>query len=637
MIRQKIRRKQSRKPGDRAHRRKSQKGHLLLHWKLATLFTIFGLGIGTFMIVLGFHVQRNIVVERIQIMSRNMREDFILDATGDEETRFSFAKQTEALGMLSSLLKFVFPQMEEDQTVGYNFYLKPTENGLWSIGSSLNGKRSTVSPELIKIFEKTKKHGVYLPLFGEHQQSLFLDISTNLNDNAENKKDLNSSGYILEFFADMFSFQAWSKQNIPTYIGMFLIILGISFFSGFIFAGRITHSISDLTEGAEALAAGNLDIDFNNKRKDDIGKLATALNTMSINIAHKINSMQTMNKIDRAVLSPLSEDELIQRVTGFIGVQFPDSKILVGIFPENKESIQVVATFPKGKLKTGARISSNLVPGEYLDNLDRPFDFIYKEEKDLPYSPKNGIPAFSVPLFQSENLIGIVIILKPDFSEQDKESLIMLGDQIGVALKSFNDNKERLDLHQALLLSLTRTIDAKSKWTAGHSERVSSFAVKIAKELSLCDKDIETIKIGALLHDIGKLSIPEAILDKPTQLTPAEFDIIKIHPVSGEEILGDIPNFLETCNMVRHHHERWDGSGYPDGLKKEEIPLFARIITVADVYDAISEDRPYRKGFTEKETIDFISDQREKILDPLLADICLAILRKEQGDHSSSA
>lgn len=150
-----------------------------------------------------------------------------------------------------------------------------------------------------------------------------------------------------------------------------------------------------------------------------------------------------------------------------------------------------------------------------------------------------------------------------------------------------------------IVTSLAGAIDAKDEYTKDHSTSVSRYSVALAKALNLPDKDIERIKLGALLHDIGKIGIPENILRKPTQLTEKEWNIIKQHPVIGaEKILQPNQSLHDLIPIVKYHHEKWDGSGYPEKLKGKEIPLFARIVAIADAYHALISDRPYRKGMS---------------------------------------
>ena len=150
-----------------------------------------------------------------------------------------------------------------------------------------------------------------------------------------------------------------------------------------------------------------------------------------------------------------------------------------------------------------------------------------------------------------------------------------------------------------VVTSLASAIDAKDEYTKGHSTSVSRYSEALARALNLPEKDVERIKLGALLHDIGKIGIPENVLRKPSKLTDDEWEIMKQHPVIGaEKILRPNESLHDLIPMVKYHHEHWDGTGYPEKLKGEEIPLTARIVSVADAYHALISDRPYRKGLS---------------------------------------
>jgi len=156
-------------------------------------------------------------------------------------------------------------------------------------------------------------------------------------------------------------------------------------------------------------------------------------------------------------------------------------------------------------------------------------------------------------------------------------------------------------IHLATVEALATAIDAKDQTTHLHVRRVQLYAAGLGRIFGLSDNQIEALRAGALLHDIGKLAVPDHILNKPTKLTAAEFDKMKIHTVVGAEILSRINFPYPVVPIVRHHHERWDGTGYPDGLKGEEIPITARILSIIDTFDTVREDRPYRRGLTLEE------------------------------------
>jgi len=189
-------------------------------------------------------------------------------------------------------------------------------------------------------------------------------------------------------------------------------------------------------------------------------------------------------------------------------------------------------------------------------------------------------------------VVSLVDITK---TKEDEHKLVESKDAFFNMLKELDVSYKGLkDLHESLIHSFVNAIDAKSPWTKGHSERVTSYSVAIATELGFPEKDIEILRTAALLHDIGKIGTYDQILDKPGKLTDEEFALIRMHPGRGEEILRPISQFTNLLPIVRHHHERLDGKGYPDRLKYDEIPFMAKIITIADSYDSMTSDRPYR-------------------------------------------
>ncbi|HXI91115.1 MAG TPA: HD-GYP domain-containing protein, partial [Blastocatellia bacterium] len=171
-------------------------------------------------------------------------------------------------------------------------------------------------------------------------------------------------------------------------------------------------------------------------------------------------------------------------------------------------------------------------------------------------------------------------------------------------------------LHLATVEALATAIDAKDEITHDHVYRVQVYACGLARHFGLSEPEIEALKAGALLHDVGKIAVPDYILNKPGKLTAAEFEKMKIHTVVGAQILERVNFPYPVVPIVRHHHERWDGRGYPDGLKGDLIPLTARILTVADCFDAVREDRQYRKGMSRDEACQFLSGNAAAQFDP---------------------
>jgi len=168
--------------------------------------------------------------------------------------------------------------------------------------------------------------------------------------------------------------------------------------------------------------------------------------------------------------------------------------------------------------------------------------------------------------------------------------------------------------------SLAMAIDAKDPYTRGHSARVSRYALKIGREMGLSAIELRNLELAAFLHDIGKLGISQEILESDHELQPDEYEIMKDHPEIGFNILSPIKKFVEVTQAIRHHHERHDGRGYPDGLQGEEISINARIIAVADALDAMTTDRPYRMGIDAARAVTVIQSNSGTQFDPMVAD-----------------
>jgi putative nucleotidyltransferase with HDIG domain len=186
---------------------------------------------------------------------------------------------------------------------------------------------------------------------------------------------------------------------------------------------------------------------------------------------------------------------------------------------------------------------------------------------------------------------------------------------------------EMADLHLRTIEALALAIDAKDDTTHDHLRRVKVYATEIGKELRLNPSDQQALETASLLHDIGKLAVPEYIISKPGKLTPEEFEKMKIHPVVGAEILERVRFPYPVVPIVRSHHEKWDGSGYPDGLKGEQIPMGARILAVVDCLDALASDRQYRRAFPLDVALEKVVADTGQAFDPRVVEVSEAKVR----------
>jgi HD superfamily phosphohydrolase YqeK/GAF domain-containing protein len=208
--------------------------------------------------------------------------------------------------------------------------------------------------------------------------------------------------------------------------------------------------------------------------------------------------------------------------------------------------------------------------------------------------------AVIVPLTEGENLFGWLAALNHEaggeFGSSEASLLSSVAAILGIHAGNIELYRRQAEFLSGVVRALTSAIDAKDPYTCGHSDRVARVSVKLADKLGCDAKELETIYLSGLLHDIGKIGIDDSVLRKPGKLSEAEYEHIKMHADIGYKILKDLTQLGQILPAVRHHHEAWDGSGYPHGLSGDKIPLYARIVAVADAFDAMSSDRPYRQG-----------------------------------------
>ncbi|PIV21168.1 MAG: phosphohydrolase [Deltaproteobacteria bacterium CG03_land_8_20_14_0_80_45_14] len=213
-----------------------------------------------------------------------------------------------------------------------------------------------------------------------------------------------------------------------------------------------------------------------------------------------------------------------------------------------------------------------------------------------------------VPVRVKEKIIGVLEAInkqgKGKFDKEDLSLLNSLADQVAIALDNSRLYQELEEMFFQTAESLADAIEKRDPYTGGHTQRVTLYSQAIAKRLQLKPLEKKWLKIASVLHDIGKIGIEDHILRKPEPLSPEEFDIIKRHSDMGAEIIEHIRQLRESIPGVKYHHEQLDGKGYPDGLKGEEIPILAKIVAVADTYDAMTTDRPYRKAMEKEAAIE---------------------------------
>lgn len=267
-----------------------------------------------------------------------------------------------------------------------------------------------------------------------------------------------------------------------------------------------------------------------------------------------------------------------------------------------------------------------------------------EQDTRLPWMLSEQFHAYVlIPLYSRERLIGLLEVFHRTHLEINREwadFLDMLCQQVAIAVENTrlmdeltSVNVEILQSYNATIAGLSSALELRDNETRGHSQRVTELTVRIARQMGLDGDQLEHIRRGSLLHDIGKMGIPDNILLKPGSLTPEEWEIMRRHPSMAQEMLSSVPFLRPALEIPFYHHERWDGSGYPMGLKGEKIPLAARIFAVADVWDALLSDRPYRQAWPRDQVVEYMQKQSGVLFDPTVVGVFLRMLG-HMPDHS---
>ena len=369
--------------------------------------------------------------------------------------------------------------------------------------------------------------------------------------------------------------------------------------------------------------------------------LATALSNLSSafisNLVSygKLEKLVDFNKVSLSLFHEIDpkrgREDVVKKVFEILSNLYPDEVEEVGI-GEKRSSKPVVMTKFSGKRiekyiwkaqDKGLIKRALKEKGAFFVTTSSPFELSVKNEKRrkhwseaVVYSNVKEIPIFRIRFNKAKM-----------FNPEEKRFFERFGQEIIAMYQSALSFEEIKKLFIKYITSLVNAINSRDPYTKGHSERVASLSYLTSEKMKLDRKEQRKILFAAILHDIGKIGVPEEILAKPGKLTEEEYKVVQKHVEDGKNIV--FPMDPEIAEIIGAHHERWDGAGYPTGLKGDEIPISSRIIAVADVFDALRTDRPYRKAFSIKDAIKIIKEEKGTHFDPLVVDAFLSIPVKE--------
>ncbi len=387
---------------------------------------------------------------------------------------------------------------------------------------------------------------------------------------------------------------------------------------------------------------------------DDLGKVAgflaiqrnvTERKQAEENVRRKLRQLKALREIDLAITSSFAMQTnlsvLLKHTMAELGV---DAASILLLNP-NLNMLEFAAGYgfrtraiERSSLHGGSGHAGQVVMQQTLVHINDLRRSEYQFVRAELLAEEAFISYFGVPLIAKGMVKGILEIFHRSSLEPDQEWLDFLhtlAGQAAIAIENAQlfknlqqSNIELLQAYDATIEGWSRALDLRDRETEGHTQRVTEMAMKLGQRLGISDQELKFMRWGGLLHDIGKMAVPDRILLKPDTLTSDEWKIMKQHPSFALQMLSPIQYLKPALDIPYCHHERWDGSGYPRGLKREEIPLAARIFAVADVFDGLTSDRPYRARWAESEARDYIREHAGVMFDPQIVDIFLQMMEK---------
>ncbi|WP_435549325.1 HD domain-containing phosphohydrolase [Desulfobacterium sp. N47] len=337
---------------------------------------------------------------------------------------------------------------------------------------------------------------------------------------------------------------------------------------------------------------------------------------INLELQQKVKEVEVINLILRKLENPQGTSGLLNTLVELASEITKCDEAYFCFFDKNHNDPTILAFYPKNDNGHTAGIET-IVKHNIKKVADEGIPLIIKSNNKYNST-------MAIPLKIKSNVFGILVLFNKDKSRYFiKKDLYYMNFLLNKASSLVENQVLYENIFENLfstLYAFVKIIEAKDPYTKQHSYRVSLYARSIGNTIGCSQEDIEKLNICGLLHDIGKIGTPDSILLKPGKLSDEEYDIIKKHPIIGSNIIGQLCMWFDECKIIHHHHERFDGKGYPDGLKKEDIPILSRILSVADVYDALTSDRSYRRKMEDYVALNIIRENSGSQFDPTVVD-----------------
>lgn len=357
-----------------------------------------------------------------------------------------------------------------------------------------------------------------------------------------------------------------------------------------------------------------------------------------LNIEEKAKELEALYGIGTTITSSMDKKKVLHEVLISSRKLLKAKKGSIMLLDKDKSELRIeVAYGLSRKIKQSARpkLGEGIAGKVALEGQPRLMEKGIRVSDSKSEKEAREIPsAICVPVKIKEKIIGVINVSEHEngdnFTKASVDLLMMLANQAAIALENARLLQDLQELFDESITALANAIDARDPYTRGHSQRVTEYSIKMAKKMDVTWEEAEYIKYAALLHDIGKIHIRDDILNKPGKLTDEEFEEMQKHPVYGAKILEPVKRFKTILPYMFHHHEKYAGKGYPNHLSGEEIPLAARIITIADSFDAMTSDRPYRKGLSIEAAANELKRNSGTQFDPEIVEIFMKIINEDK-------
>lgn len=400
---------------------------------------------------------------------------------------------------------------------------------------------------------------------------------------------------------------------------------------------RNLDPLADLHAATERIAERRFDVHVNVKSNDEFRALADSFNAMASGLGRRFRAMDGMLGLGRDLLSARDEETIVRATLERAMTVVPCQAAAILLRPDERGRTEPSSWFTVGgPVESAGPWDASALDGLFGGRNSHALPALGPSSRVLPDAfTAVGAPTHLLyPIRSGNEVVGaLAYALSGELTSADALYARQLSDNVSVALSGASLLIELNDLSWGALRALARAIDAKSSWTAGHSDRVTALSGALGRTLGIDGVQLDRLERGGLLHDIGKIGVTSRVLDKEGPLTLEEWNEIRSHTTLGGQILEPITRFADIIPIVVHHHERWDGGGYPTHLAGTDIPYLARLLALADVYDALTSDRPYRKRMSPEKAIRVIEAGLGTQFDPEIGRVFIEMMRAGEPEE----